>query len=822
MSTTLHQLERRERRGKWFVAIAILVSISVLTASWVGLFAFMAATSAHSTIVAMEENVIPDVDGDLLNFPDLSRVSTMYASNGTLLAELHDGRVSEPVRFEEVPDVMVFAVLGAEDSDFFEHSGVDWRAIASAFIDNLSSESQRGGSTITQQVVKKTFVGDEISYERKIREAVTAIELERRYSKEQILEFYLNSVYFGSSAYGVVAAAREFFDKELEELTVAEAATLAVLPRNPTIYSPRTNPESTLTRRNDVITEMWDSGFITTEQRDQAIAENMSISAPKTFVSPADHVVAEVKERMLNDPEFAFLGTTKDERKKAIFGCPADAVDCDGGGGLKIQLTIDLDLQNAANDILHKWLPTPEDPEVKAPTGAIATVDSSTGAILVLASGLSFEDEQFNLASQGKRNPGSSFKPFTLVTALEQGISLNSFWDSSSPRDFECPYTCSARGNVWRVSNAGGGGSGLMRLFDATYNSVNVVYAGVALAVGPENIVETAQRMGIESDLPAVPSITLGTGEVSPLEMASAYTNFSTNGLHADSYLVESITTATGEIIYQHQINRVQVVDAAVIAAARQPLEIVPVSGTAPRANIGRPQGGKTGTHQNYTEAWFVGFVPQAATAVWVGYPDEQLPLTGVTINGTNYARVFGGSVPAPIWKEFMQIYLADLPVAEFPADPEGITAYLRTPSSEVPSVVGLSEAEAVIVIRDAHLNPTITEVPSQEPLGTVIAQNPAAGATLSEGSSVNLSVSVGGQPIPLFEGLTESQFQDALATWQTQNEMTLIVDYQTVETGDPKKVGILIRQRPAPGTILGDGDNLIVIFAVKKGNSDN
>lgn len=816
MTTNLHQLERRERRGKWFVAIAILLSISVLTASWVGLFSFMAATTAHGVIVEAEGNLIPEVDGDALNFPDLSQVSRIYASNGTLLAELHDGRVSEPARFDEIPQIMIDAVLAAEDSDFFEHAGVDWSAVASAFIDNIGSETQRGGSTITQQVVKKTFVGDEISYERKLQEAVTAIELERRYSKEQILEFYMNSVYFGSSAYGVIAAAREFFDKELNELTVAEAATLAVLPRNPTIYSPRTNPETTLDRRNDVITEMEDSGFITTQQRDSALAENMAIAAPKTFISPADHVVAEVKRELLEDPEFAFLGDTRDERKQSIFGCPSDDVECEGGGGLNIVLTIDLDLQNAANDILHKWLPTPEDPEVKAPTGAIATVDASTGAILVMASGLPFADEQFDLAIQGKRNPGSSFKPFTLVAALETGVSLNSFWDSTSPKIFD------NYGIPWKVSNAGGGGSGLMRLFDATYNSVNVVYAGVSMEIGPDKIVDTAHRMGIESTLPEVPAVTLGVGAVSPLEMASAYTNFATNGSWAESYLVESISDTQGGLIYQHRVERVQTVDAAVIAAARQPLEIVPVSGTAPRANIGRPQGGKTGTHQNFTEAWFVGFVPQAATAVWVGFPDSQEPLKNVQINGQAYSRVFGGSVPAPIWKEFMEIYLADMPVEDFPPDPEGISAYLRTPSTEVPDVVGLLEAEASNLIRTAHLNVSVVEVASQEPAGTVIAQVPEAGAVITEGSSVSISVSIEGSPLPVFEGLNEAEFNSALETWQTDNAITIIIDRQTVETGDSKKVGIVVRQRPAPGTIVGDGDSIIIIFAVKKGGGND
>ncbi|MDH3308828.1 MAG: penicillin-binding protein, partial [Acidimicrobiia bacterium] len=362
MASTIHQLEKQDKRGRWFVALAILLSISVLTASWVGLFTFMTATAAHGSFIDLETKYIPEVDGEALNFPDLSRVSKVYASDGTLLAELHDGRVSEPVRYEEIPQTVVDAVLAAEDSDFFEHDGIDWSAIMSAAIDNLGSDTQRGGSTITQQVVKKTFVGDELTLKRKIREAVTAIELERRYSKEQILEFYMNSVYFGSSAYGINAAAHEFFRKDLNQLSIAEAATLAVLPRNPTTYNPRRNAELTIERRNDVIAEMVDSGFITAEEGDAAVEQPMFIAPHETFSSPADHVVAEVKRQLLSDPRFAVLGETREERKHSIFGCPADDEVCEGGGGLHIHLTIDLDLQNTANGILQTWLPPPTDP----------------------------------------------------------------------------------------------------------------------------------------------------------------------------------------------------------------------------------------------------------------------------------------------------------------------------------------------------------------------------------------------------------------------------------------------------------------------------
>jgi penicillin-binding protein 1A len=835
-------LESRERRGRWFVALATLLSIAVIASTWIGLFSFMGANAAFGTFQHLEEKYIPNVDAELLELPDLSQVSHMFTLDGTPLAELHDGRVSEPVPYEEIPELVVNAVLAAEDADFFQHEGIDVAAIASAFIDNLRYDTTRGGSTITQQVVKKVFVGQEISYERKIIEAVTAVELERRYTKEQILEFYVNFVYFGSSAYGISAAAHEFFEKDLDQLNIAEAATLAVLPRNPTVYDPRRRPEDAEERRNDVISTMVEHEFITEIEGRIAEAYPFNIAEPQQFTGPADHVVAEVKKQLLNDAEFSFLGTTKDERKKAIFGCPADDVTCEGGGGLQVYVTIDLELQEIANEMLESWLPQPDTstmsegeieacisrynatvtpvPELDrlhcAPSGAIAMVDNATGAVQVMASGLPFEEEQFDYAVQGQRNPGSSFKPFTLVAALESGVPLGSYWDARSPKEIECPYICSSRGNIWVVRNAGGGG-GLMKLFQATHNSVNVVFAQVAVAVGPDKIVDVAHRMGIESDLVAVPSITLGAGAVSPLEMASAFSNFATNGVWAPHYLIERIETSDGEVIYQHQVEHRQTVDPAVIAAARKPLTLVPTSsGTARRANIGRPQGGKTGTHQNYMEAWYVGFVPQYSTAIWVGYPDFQYPLRNVVINGQSYSRVFGGSVPGPIWAEFMNIVLADEPALDWPPDPAGTSQYLSTPSTEVPLVEGMILEEASDEIFDSHLRPEIVEVDSLEPEGTVLTQTPEAGSSVSQGSAVTIEVSTGIPPSgPLIDlrGMTVDEVIAALRAFEEETGVALSFTTSAIDTEDPALEGRVVSTNPPPGGTVTHGDTITIFL---------
>ena len=252
----IHQIEARERRGRWFGALATLISMSLLFSGWVGLFAFLGANSAYGTFEELQDEWVPDTTAMELTLPDLSRVSRIYADSGEVLDELHDGRNSEPLPFEAVPEIVVYAILAAEDADFFKHEGVDFSAIASAALDNLIYDSTRGGSTITQQVVKNAFVGSELTVRRKVNEAFVSAELERRFPKERILEFYMNSVYFGSGAYGVQTAAREFFSKDLDNLRIHEAAALAVLVRNPALYNPRRRPEITLARRNDVMDAM--------------------------------------------------------------------------------------------------------------------------------------------------------------------------------------------------------------------------------------------------------------------------------------------------------------------------------------------------------------------------------------------------------------------------------------------------------------------------------------------------------------------------------------------------------------------------------------
>ncbi|MDH3499497.1 MAG: transglycosylase domain-containing protein [Acidimicrobiia bacterium] len=813
---TIHQVERSELRSRWFIALALLLTISVLSATWLGLFTFLGLNSAYGTFNGFRQEYFPETAAVNLDLPDLSQVSRIFTEDGVLLAELHDGRNSEPARLEDVPEVLIDAILAAEDAEYFKHEGIDFSAIVSAFFDTLGGNT-RGGSTITQQVVKQNFVGSELTIQRKITEALFAAELEQRYTKERILEFYINSVYFGWSAYGVKAASQEYFEKDMDDLTIAEAATISVLIRNPSLYDPRRQEERAHERRDDVINAMATHGFITESEAELAIRQPFRIAPPSEFDSPADHVVAEVRRQLLNDPEFAFLGATNEERKRAIFGCPADDEECEGGGGLNIYVTVDLDLQNRANALLQEWLPVPDetftDPR-GAPTGAIAMVDNRTGAVLVMSSGLPFEQEQFDLAVQGARNPGSAFKPIALVAYLESGGSLQSYWDARSPQKIDCGFPCGPGGsNTWTVRNAGGGG-GLMSLFQATANSVNAVYAQLAVEVGPEKIVDIAHKMGIKSELEPVFALALGAGAVSPLEMASAFSNFATNGLHSNPYLVSRIQSVEGEPVYEHALAPEQILDPALLAAAREPLQSVVCCGTARAAQIGVAQGGKTGTHQSFREAWFVGFVPNLTTAVWVGFPDEQTELRNVRIHGQTYSRVFGGTVPAPIWAEFMKIVLEKYPVGEFP-EIDGTGTYNVRPSTKVPSVVGLSQSRASEDIYNAHLSPSVVSVNSFEPAGVVISQAPEAGATVSHGAGVTIEVSNGLPPeigVPDLRGRTVGEATQIVQDLMANSGVTINLAITFQEVTSPDLVDRVITTSPGPGGVVPHQGTLTLV----------
>ncbi|MEX0667917.1 MAG: penicillin-binding transpeptidase domain-containing protein, partial [Acidimicrobiia bacterium] len=396
-------------------------------------------------------------------------------------------------------------------------------------------------------------------------------------------------------------------------------------------------------------------------------------------------------------------------------------------------------------------------------------------------------------------------------------LTLGNTFSGASPMILTCPSICSNEGtNNWTVSNAGSS-AGRVTLEQATSSSINTVYAQLSLRVGPEKIVETAHRMGITSPLPAVPSIVLGTGAVSTLEMASAFSSFATNGVWAEPHLISRILDENGEVLYEHQVEHQQVILPAIAAAVRRPLTVVPTAqGTAERANIGRPQGGKTGTHQEYRDAWFVGFVPQYSTAVWVGYERDQIPLRNVTINGNRYDRVFGGSVPAPIWAEFMEMVLEGVEPLAFPeVTEEELEPYVVPPTTTVPSLIGVSEADAILQVTAAKLVPRIRPIPSLQPAGTVVFQSLGGGRTVEVGLPITLYVSTGQRPtggMPAVAGLTLRDAYNTINRFIYSTGVWLDVYVTYVPVTDESQREIVFSQTPAAGQAMNYKDPVYLV----------
>ena len=950
----IHNLESKTRYGSRYVAGFIILISSILLAGWVGFFVFLPIKSSMEVVTTLEERFLPRAEGMVLNFVSLSEPSTIITSDNQILDELHDGLNRDPIPLSEVPSFVINTLLAAEDSNYYLHEGVDFVAILSAALDNLRGVT-RGGSTITSQVAKQSFVGDEISVRRKVAEAVVAAELERRYTKDQILEYYINSIYWGSGAYGIQSAAYEYFGKDIRDITLDEAATLVVIIRSPAYYNPRKYPERVIERRNDVLNIMLKEGFIVDIQARSAKLAPLNVVNSVQIDSQAEHVVAEVKRQLLNDPQFAVLGNTKEERKKKIFGCPSDDTSCTGGGGLNVYITLNLEFQKHANQILNNWVPSEnfdEENDEPKPTGVITLINNLTGGIEVMASGIPFEEEQYNLATQGKRNPGSAFKPITLLAALESGSKLYSYRDSRSPVEIDCGYPCAPDGigTKWVVRNYGTSitadrylnnipaqdraielqcvgyhiediknldfikqfplvsnldeledeeeklieigkalnqideegnpiiyqentdninfpegtvvitdpelieqqanttqidvesetqyifkpcsdkseynrsvklldTSGMISLEEATRRSINTVFAQMASELGGEKLASTANRIGIDSEIDPVISLTLGAGAVTPIEIASAYSSFATNGVLAPPYLIERIEDSDGEVLYQNIVSqRISIPDPGAAAAVRKTLEVAAQFGTGTRAVLDdRPIAGKTGTHQGFREAWFIGFIPQYTSSIWIGFAEEQLPLTDVEINGEVIRNVSGGRVPAPMWKEFMTKVVEDLPILDWPSDPSDLNKYYEIPTVIIPELTGLNVLIAEEIAFSNYLLPDITLIDSEEAPGLVLSQSIEIDEEVPEGTVIELEVS--GQkfsaPIPSIPPcqLLPEEAENLIKTYMRENNVILFLK-KNFESSDIQGCqGKVIGTNVSQGAIMSTGDTLIFII---------
>jgi len=597
--------------------------------------------------------------------PQMSESSRIYAADGTLLTVLHAEQNRELATFEQFPEVLVDAVVAIEDKRFWEHNGVDLQAVLRAAKANAETGGiAEGGSTITQQYVKNALLDPSQTVNRKLREMSLAWEMERNFSKELILELYLNTIYFGHGAYGVQAAAQTYFGLPVSELDLPRAALLAGLIQSPSATDPYVAPDLALARRNVVLQQMLLDGRITVPEEINARTTPITLRPEFTAADrfPAAHFVEEVKQFILTDPRF---GETEEARRNLLFG-----------GGLRIQTTIDLGLQALGERAIAEILPDP----ATDPDAALVCLDVNTGKVLAMVGGRDYFGSspyaKVNLAMGSGRQAGSTFKTIVLSAALERGVSsLGKVYKAPPEMEFKLD-----NGDKWTVRNYGGSGGGMANLLEATIRSYNTVYAQLMTEVTPDAAVATAHALGIVSPLAPVPAAVLGTENVTVLEMANAYGTIANRGVHVAPVFVSLITDATGTVLYEAPRDLARAVEEDTADQVTYALQQVVSRGTGTGAQIGRPVAGKTGTAEEYRDAWFVGFTPQLVTAVWVGFPQEQLPM----VPPNTPITVTGGAWPASIWNAFMSEATAGLERSDFKAPSAKVLAYSASTTSTI------------------------------------------------------------------------------------------------------------------------------------------
>ncbi|MEO0533922.1 MAG: penicillin-binding protein 1A [Cyanobacteria bacterium P01_A01_bin.123] len=569
------------------------------------------------------------------NLPDVrilrnylpTETSYIYDINGTLLDSIHDEANREVVNLDDMSPELKRAVLAIEDSYFYTHQGINPSSIARAFLANMSAgETVEGGSTITMQLVKNLFLSRDRAISRKIAEAVLSLRLEQVFEKDQILEMYLNQVYWGHNTYGVETAAQSYFNKSASELTLPEAAMMAGLIQAPEGYSPFVNYEKAKQRQALVLSRMRQLEWITPEEEAAARDAPLLVGEVTSFrpsQSPyvTDAVVQELTER---------------------FGQEALLK-----GGMRVQTTVDINMQRMAEETVqrnHGRL------RVRADQMALVAVDPRTHFVKAIVGGVDYNNSQFNRAVQAHRQPGSSFKPFVYYTAFASGR----YGPDSSIADTPVSYPDGYK--YYAPKNYDGSFMGSISIRKALEFSRNVPAVKIGQAVGIDNIIEVSRMLGIESPMESVISLPLGAVDLTPMEMAGAYATFASNGWHSETTLIVQVRDSVGNVLLDNTPKPQLILDPWATATLTSVLQGVINQGTGTAAQIGRPAAGKTGTTDSQRDVWFVGYVPQLATAIWVGNDDYSPLGSGAT----------GGGVVAPVWRDFMQQALEDVPAESF------------------------------------------------------------------------------------------------------------------------------------------------------------
>ena len=626
------RLRRRSRKRRSIVLVGVLLLASIVAL----LLATVAFTGQQLLLSQCNTNDLRPLRSGENSF--------LYTDNGQLLGVVPSATNRQPLPLSQISPALPQATVAIEDARFWQHGALDYRGILRALYQDVSrGHIVQGGSTITQELARNRYIGNpQRTLSRKVREACLATKIFQHNTRKQILADYLNEVFYGRHAYGAQAAARTYFSKPASRLTLVQAALLAGLPQAPTVYDPLTNPQAALHRRNEVLHAMFKNGYITASKLRSATRKKLQLRPGHLY------------SKLLQPSFFGWATQQLGNR----FGSKQVEL-----GGYRATTTLDPRLQALATHAVSDVLQHSTDP-----AAAVVAIDPQTGDVKAMVNYLpSGRPMQFNLATQAHRSTGSSFKPITLATALAQGVSLNSTF-YGPPELFITDPACATNNGPWDVHNYADEEAGTMNLLGATANSVNTIFAQLISKVGVRNVMAMAQHLGI-TEQPGGPyfkqvcAITLGSVGFTPLEMADVYATFADGGVHHPPQAFRTVRNAKGKVLpLKSKAQRVLSPD--VVAKLDYALEGVVRGGTGTAAALGaRPVAGKTGTAENFQDAWFCGYVPQLATCVWVGYPKGEIPL----LNVEGVGEVAGGTLPAEIWRRFMEPAVSNLPVKSFP-----------------------------------------------------------------------------------------------------------------------------------------------------------
>jgi penicillin-binding protein 1A len=627
-----HRRRRRRHRRKRDKVMTRRFGLLLILAILVGTTAtFVVATVTGAT------GILNNCSLESLKPVAIGQNSFVYAADGSVLGAIPAERNRQPVALDQMSHWVTEATVAVEDRRFYEHGGIDWEGVIRAAVENVKSgHIVQGGSTITQQLVRNLYIGKEVSLDRKIKEACLAQKVEKAHTKGWILAGYLNQVYFGNHAYGVEAAAQTYFSRHAADLSIVQAALIAGMPQAPSVYDPFERPAEAVSRRNEVLGAMYSAGYITSAEYQEAVAKPLKLRPGQIYTK-------------IREPYFFSY-----VREQLIDKYGANTVR---GGGLKVYTTIVPRYQKLAEQAIKNTLNLSSDP-----ASAIVSINPKNGAIRAMTGVIpGKKNVQFNLAAQGRRQAGSSFKTFVLTEAIREGINPDSTMYMSAPFHWQPDPSSEA----WDVSTYDGSYYGPSSITQSTLRSDNSVYARLTVDLGPEKIVTLAHRMGIKTKLEPVASIGLGSNSVGVLEMASAYATIAARGISSEPMAIRKVILPSGQVDrgagWGHLKQRRVFSDGVAYQVARI-LKMNIQAGTGTGANPGFPAGGKTGTTDDFGDAWFAGITTTASTVVWVGYPNAKIPMTAV-----HGIRVAGGTFPATIWRLFMTGAFGSHPPADWP-----------------------------------------------------------------------------------------------------------------------------------------------------------